>query len=141
MLFAGSAQSASEAELQKCAGIKDDLHRLSCFDVLVPTAVTGEENVPTGVPMSVVDYMTDYKALQGTTVSVNGFGLVMGEMTLLYQEQGQFTALTVEISKLSREDRRSLLAGCGAGCDITITGKATEYFGNAALSATTVQLD
>jgi hypothetical protein len=136
-----TASATTEADFQSCRGIKDNLQRLDCFDRLVPLETAAQTNDTGTVSMSVIDYMTDYKVLKGKAVSVAGFAIIMGEMGFLYPERGQLSGIMVEINKLGREDRRSLLTNCGTGCDITITGKAADQFGNAAISATSVSFD
>jgi hypothetical protein len=136
-----SALAASESELQSCRAILANLDRLGCFDKLVPLATGENTDNADVVKMSVVDFLTDYKELQGKKISVSGFGLVMGQMTLLYQARGQFSAITVETDKLGREGRRSLLSNCGSGCDLSVIGTATDQFGQAALSAVSVGIE
>lgn len=82
-----------------------------------------------------VDYLLDYDSLHGQVVQLGGFLLVMGEMYILYESFGSGNAVFVEISKLSRNDRKLILTRCGGGCSISIVGKPGDVMFNKGIMA------
>jgi uncharacterized protein len=68
--------------------------------------------------LSVEDVLLDFSELEGTSVVVKGVMITMGESTLLYPRVGSMSALWIETSKLTRDERkRALSCGLEGSCD------------------------
>lgn len=64
------------------------------------------------------DVLLDFSELEGTSVVVKGVMITMGESTLLYPRVGSMSALWIETSKLTRDERkRALSCGLEGSCD------------------------
>ncbi|NIO21632.1 MAG: hypothetical protein GTN76_13070 [Candidatus Aenigmarchaeota archaeon] len=82
-----------------------------------------------------VDYLLDYDALHGQVVQLDGFLLTMGEMYILYERPGSGNFVFIDVSKLSRNDRKFILTRCGNGCPMSIVGKPGDVIFNKGLAA------
>lgn len=85
------------------------------------TNIAKEEGSSSSEVISVVDYQIDF--VEGEKVKVYGVLLSMSiDLVYLYQLPEMMPFLTVDMSNLSKEDKRKIL-GCGAGCEVTIFGQ------------------
>lgn len=72
--------------------------------------------------MSFNDLYLDYSNLVGQKVKVNGHFLPYGDLGALSESALSATTLYVNVSGLSRENRKLLLDNCSSGCNVEIEG-------------------
>ena len=69
-----------------------------------------------------VDLKLDIKALHGKKIKVKGQGMFFADMFMFSQGPMDANPLIVDISKVSRDQRKYLLSNCSVGCSIFILG-------------------
>lgn len=74
------------------------------------------------IDMSFNDLYLDYNNLVGKTVKVNGHFLPYGDLGSLSESAISATTLYVNVSGLSRENRKLLLDNCASGCNVELEG-------------------
>ena len=131
-----SHANADDSQMLACKSIADSTLRLKCFDETTKTTRPPAQ----GNKLNMIDILTDVKELRGKPVQTEGMLLMMGQMAILYAERGSTTALFVNIDGLTRDERRSLLAGCNGGCNVEIAGKVGEVMMNPGIIATSAAL-
>ncbi|MDP3898610.1 MAG: hypothetical protein Q8Q62_18210 [Mesorhizobium sp.] len=139
LTFGSPAYSQTAQSLKECRAISDNLERLSCFDKLIAPA-DKKTNESKNSVIGVVDFITDINELVGKQVKVGGFAIAAGQIIFLYPGRGEMSGVMVDITRMSRADRHTVLSNCGSGCDIVITGKATNQFGQSGITAISASL-
>ncbi len=74
------------------------------------------------IDMSFNDLYLDYNNLVGKKVKVNGHFLPYGDLGSLSESAISATTLYVNVSGLSRENRKLLLDNCASGCNVELEG-------------------
>jgi hypothetical protein len=74
------------------------------------------------IDMAFNDLYLDYNNLVGKTVKVNGHFLPYGDLGSLSESAISATTLYVNVSGLSRENRKLLLDNCASGCNVELEG-------------------
>lgn len=110
------AAIAAPAAAEDCKAIKDPTARLTCFDKAVAAPVIQPEK------MTLVDFKTDKSSLRGRTVEVSGIIMNLGDNLLIAAELGDMNPVWVDVSKVSREQRRAVNQ-CNPSCKATVHGK------------------
>ena len=92
-------------------------------DALAQSAAAQSANQNTKVAnMSFNDLYVDYNNLVGQKVQVKGHFLPYGDLGALSENATSATTLYVDVSQLSRENRKLLLDNCSSGCNIEVEG-------------------
>lgn len=109
-----------------CTGISNDIERLACFDrVAAPLAGDGAMAAAVCTPMTVEDLKLDYTELLGTCAEVSGTVIQAADIVMLMQSMMDANPFYVDISALTRDERKILL-NCPTGCQLTVIGTVQE---------------
>eukprot|EP01037_Dinobryon_pediforme_P012170 gene12172-12258_t len=124
-------------DLLPCPNIASDADRLACYDKAIPPKVHVTQNEK----MNMIDLLADIKQLTGKKVETTGVLLMMGQMAILYPERGSAAGLFIEVDKVSRSERKAILAGCTGGCDVSVKGSVSDLLIGMGIVATSVILN
>jgi len=119
-----------------CPSIAESTKRLACYD-----ALNSANSVAKGSVTDFDDFVTDIASLRGKEIKLYAYLGQLGNMTVGYRKDVFGPFVILDTSELSRDDRRKLNKDCVASvglCGATITGKATNQFGQAGIRVTGV---
>ena len=85
------------------------------------TETTGEPEIPT---LAFDDFYVDFNQYAHQEVALEGLLMAAGDIGYFYKDLGSTTALMMDLTRLSREDHKAILAGCGEGCQIKLLVQA-----------------
>jgi hypothetical protein len=134
VFVAASCTNPPSAHAQECRSIKEPTARLKCYD-------TRDAQPPPASAMSLVDFKTDRKELIGKTVEVEGVLTPFVEgIALLGTQIGDLHPVSIDVTKLPRDQRRSVLS-CPSACKAKVRGKAgTVSIGQIGIVATEISM-
>lgn len=115
---AEAAEAALDTGLQNGTGISTEAPSSgSTTETALPAATVNEVK-----NLTFNDLYVDYNNLVGQTVKVNGHFLPYGDLGSLSESAISTTSLYVNVSGLSRENRKLLLDNCASGCNVELEG-------------------
>lgn len=126
VVFLVAASGAAMAQ-PSCPTITDATKRLACYD-----ALNSASNSSAGSILDFDDFVTDIASLRGKQIKVNIQAKQSSNLTFGYRSDVFGPFVLLDISGLSRDDRKKLNSDCSAAtalCSVTVTGIATHTFG------------
>lgn len=116
--IAEAAETPVDTGLQSSTGISTEAPSSgSTTETALPAATVNEVK-----NLAFNDLYVDYNNLVGQTVKVNGHFLPYGDLGSLSESAISATTLYVNVSGLSRENRKLLLDNCASGCNVELEG-------------------
>ena len=130
-----TSYAQAQDALLDCAGISSDADRLACFDSIVETMSSPVNDAEDECPnIDLIDLKLDAEKLMGECVTTEGQLMSLGEMVMLSDGLMDMTPVTVEISALSRTERKMVLE-C-TQCRLVVRGTvSTTIFGDGLIAS------